>query len=179
MALLDDFDFDFAAAPVVTADLADFKEGMRQLTAGVTIVTTAVGGARNGLTATAVCSLSAEPPMLLACVNREAGAHDPTLQSRVFCVNVLAEKHLDLATQFASSSRTAERFTTGNWGTLVTGAPVLMDALASFDCLLGQTLKAETHTVLVGRVQGVRSDATQEPLLYSRGKFGTFISEQG
>ena len=82
MSLLDDFDFDALAAPVVTADPEDFKEGMRQLAAGVTIVTTAVGERRNGLTATAVCSLSAEPPMLLACVNREAGAHDPTLLSR-------------------------------------------------------------------------------------------------
>ena len=68
------------------------------------------------MTATAVCSLSAAPPMLLACVNREAGAHDPTLQSRVFCVNVLSAKHLDLAAQFASSARVPERFTTGDWG---------------------------------------------------------------
>ena len=174
MSLLDDFDFDALAEPVVSADPAAFREGMRQLAAGVTIVTTSIGEHRNGLTATAVCSLSAEPPMLLACVNREAGAHDPTLQSRVFCVNLLGAKHLDLAAQFASSSRTPERFTTGNWGTLATGAPVLMDALASFDCLLGQTLRAETHTVLTGRVQAVRIDTTQEPLLYSRGAFGTF-----
>ena len=174
MSLLDDFDFDVNTTPVLTADPADFKEGMRRLAAGVTIVTTAVGGRRNGLTATAVCSLSAEPPMLLACVNREAGAHDPTLQSRVFCVNVLAEKHLDLAAQFASSTRVAERFTTGAWSTLVTGAPVLADALASFDCLLDQTVKAETHTVLMGRVQAVRTDATQAPLLYASGQFGTF-----
>ena len=176
MSLLDDFDFDALSAPVVAVDPADFREGMRQLAAGVTIVTTAVGDARNGLTATAVCSLSAEPPMLLACVNREAGAHAPTLQSRVFCVNVLGAKHLDLAAQFASSSRIPERFTIGDWGTLATGAPVLMDALASFDCLLGQTLKAETHTVLTGRVQAVRVDPAQEPLLYSRGAFGTFTA---
>ena len=174
MSLLDDFDFDSLSAPVAAVDAADFKEGMRQLTAGVTIVTTSIGERRIGLTATAVCSLSAEPPMLLACVNREAGAHDPTLQSRVFCVNVLGAQHLDLATQFASSARVSERFTTGNWGTLATGAPVLMDALASFDCLLGQTLRAETHTVLSGRVQAVRTDAAQEPLLYSRGAYGTF-----
>ena len=174
MSLLDDFDFDALAAPVVTADPEEFKEGMRQLAAGVTIVTTAVGERRNGLTATAVCSLSAEPPMLLACVNREAGAHDPTLLSRVFCINVLGARHLDLAAQFASSTRGPERFSTGDWGTLATGAPVLMDALASFDCLLGQTLRAETHTVLTGRVQAVRTDPAQEPLLYSRGAFGTF-----
>ncbi len=177
MSLLDDFDFDVNSTQVAPADPADFKEGMRRLAAGVTIVTTAVGGRRNGLTATAVCSLSAEPPMLLACVNREAGAHDPTLLSRVFCVNVLAERHLDLAAQFSSSARVAERFTTGAWGTLATGAPVLTDALASFDCLLGQTLKADTHTVLVGRVQSVRSDPDQAPLLYAGGAFGTFTSE--
>ena len=176
MSLLDDFDFDSLSAPVVAVDSGDFREGMRQLAAGVTIVTTSIGDQRIGLTATAVCSLSAEPPMLLACVNREAGAHDPALQSRVFCVNVLSAQHLDLATQFASSERVAERFTTGEWGTLETGAPVLMDALASFDCLLGQTLRAETHTVLTGRVQAVRTDAAQEPLLYSRGAFGTFAA---
>ena len=176
MSLLDDFDFDSLAAPVVAVDSDDFREGMRQLAAGVTIVTTSIGAQRNGLTATAVCSLSAAPPMLLACVNREAGAHDPTLQSRVFCVNVLGERHLDLAAQFASSSRLGERFTSGNWGTLATGAPVLMDALASFDCLLGQTLRAETHTVLTGRVQAVRTDSAQAPLLYSRGAFGTFAA---
>ena len=174
MSLLDDFDFDAGAAPVVTADPMDFREGMRQLTAGVTIVTTSIGERRIGLTATAVCSLSAEPPMLLVCVNREAGAHDPTLQSRVFCVNVLGARHQDLAAQFSSSSRVPERFTTGDWDALETGAPVLMDALASFDCLLGQTLRAETHTVLTGRVQAVRTDPAQEPLLYSRGAYGTF-----
>ena len=174
MSLLDDFDFDSLAAPVVAVDSGDFREGMRQLAAGVTIVTTSIGEQRTGLTATAVCSLSADPPLLLACVNREAGAHDPTLQSRVFCVNVLGAQHLDLAEQFSSSSRVPERFSTGDWGTLATGAPVLMDALASFDCLLGQTLRAETHTVLTGRVQAVRTDAAQEPLLYSRGAFGTF-----
>ncbi len=180
MALLDDFDFDFDATPAVSeADTAAFKEGMRQLAAGVTIVTTAIAGERNGLTATAVCSLCVEPPLLLACVNRSASAHDPTLQSRVFCVNVLAERHLELAMRFSSPKHAHERFSAGNWGTLSTGAPVLMDALASFDCLLGQTLKAETHTVLVGRVQAVRTDPAQEPLLYSRGAFGTFTSDQG
>ena len=77
MSLLDDFDFDSLTAPVVAVNSDDFREGMRQLAAGVTIVTTSIGDQRIGLTATAVCSLSAEPPMLLACVNREAGAHDP------------------------------------------------------------------------------------------------------
>ena len=175
MPFLEDFDFDVDESLLKKVDAQEFKIGMRQLTAGVTIVTTAIGGERRGLTATAVCSLSAEPPSLLACVNREAGAHDPTLQSRVFCVNLLADHHTELASIFANNDRTDERFLNGDWGILETGAPVLMDSLASFDCILGQTMKADTHTVLTGRVQAVRSNEKLHPLLYSQGRFGSFV----
>ncbi len=174
MPLLEDFDFQLGDGLLKQVDANLFKEGMRQLTAGVTIVTTAIGNERRGLTATAVCSLSAEPPTLLACVNREAGAHDPTLQSRVFCVNLLATHHRELAAMFADPNKSAERFESGEWGILESGAPVLMDSLASFDCILGQTMRAETHTVLTGRVQAVRHDESLQPLLYSRGEFGSF-----
>jgi len=174
MPLLEDFDFALGDQLLKQVDGALFKEGMRQLTAGVTIVTTAIGNEHRGLTATAVCSLSAEPPTLLACVNREAGAHDPTLQSRVFCVNLLAAHHRDLAALFANPDNVEERFESGEWGVLESGAPVLMDSLASFDCILGQTMRADTHTVLTGRVQAVRLDGSLEPLLYSRGAFGSF-----
>jgi flavin reductase (DIM6/NTAB) family NADH-FMN oxidoreductase RutF len=174
MPFLEDFDADFGTDLLTSVDPEAFRQGMRQLAAGVTIVTTAIGNRRIGLTATAVCSLSVEPPTLLACVNREAGAHDPALQSRVFCVNVLARRHEKLAELFADHSRIAERFEAGAWGTLETGAPVLLDSLASFDCILGQTMKADTHTVLVGRVQAVRADPSLEPLLYSRGRYGLF-----
>jgi flavin reductase (DIM6/NTAB) family NADH-FMN oxidoreductase RutF len=176
MPFFEDFALDELPA-VAGVDAASFKQGMRLLSAGVTIVTTAIGANRIGLTATAVCSLAAEPATLLACVNREAGAHDPTLQSRVFCVNVLGIDHLELARLFADRTRVPERFNYGQWGTLKTGAPVLMDALASFDCLLGQTFRAETHTVLIGQVQAVRSSPNQRPLLYANGKFGSFIEE--
>ncbi|MBT6829188.1 MAG: flavin reductase family protein, partial [Rhodospirillaceae bacterium] len=103
------------------------------------------------------------------------GAHDPTLQSRVFCVNLLAAHHRDLAALFANPDKVEERFDSGEWGVLESGAPVLMDSLTSFDCILGQTMRADTHTVLTGRVQAVRTDESLEPLLYSRGAFGSFI----
>jgi flavin reductase (DIM6/NTAB) family NADH-FMN oxidoreductase RutF len=174
MPLLEDFDFQLGNGLLKQVDAEQFKNGMRELTAGVTIVTTAIGNDRRGLTATAVCSLSVEPPTLLACVHREAGAHDPTLQSRVFCVNLLATHHGALAALFANPDKTGQRFKSGEWGTLETGAPVLMDSLASFDCILGQTMRADTHTVLTGRVQAVRVDDSIEPLLYLRGAFGSF-----
>lgn len=174
MPFFEDFAVDQLPA-IAGVDAPSFKQGMRLLSAGVTIVTTAIGTNRIGLTATAVCSLAAEPATLLACVNREAGAHDPTLQSRVFCVNVLGVEHVELARIFADRTRVPERFEHGQWGALKTGAPVLMDALASFDCLVGQTLRAETHTVLIGQVQAVRTSPSQRPLLYANGRFGSFV----
>ena len=161
---------------IISTVIAVPKSGSNTIRALIPPVTTAIGNKRRGLTATAVCSLSVKPPTLLACVNREAGAHDPTLQSRVFCVNLLATHHRKLAALFADPGKSAERFESGEWGTLESGAPVLMDSLASFDCILGQTMRAETHTVLTGRVQAVRLDESLQALLYSRGEFGSFVS---
>ena len=67
----------------------DYIAGMRRLAAGVTIVTARLGEVRAGLTATSVCSLTADPPGLLACVHREADAHALILESGRFAVNVL------------------------------------------------------------------------------------------
>ena len=74
---------------------------MRHLAAGVTLVTTAGGGSRAGLTATAVCSVSAEPPQLLACVNREAEAHRLLLATGHLAVNLLSAGQHELADRFA------------------------------------------------------------------------------
>ncbi|MFM7345301.1 MAG: flavin reductase family protein, partial [Tagaea sp.] len=76
---------------MTSPDLAsDFKAGMRRLGAGVTIVTSFDGKSRAGLTATAVCSLSAEPPQLLVCVKRQAWPNGVIARAKRFCVNVLA-----------------------------------------------------------------------------------------
>ena len=77
-------------ARALEVDQARFTAGMRHLAAGVTLVTTAGGGSRAGLTATAVCSVSAEPPQLLACVNREADAHRLLLATGHLAVNLLS-----------------------------------------------------------------------------------------
>jgi flavin reductase (DIM6/NTAB) family NADH-FMN oxidoreductase RutF len=107
---------------------------MRRLAGGVTIVTTRLGEVRAGLTAAAVCSLTAEPPRLLACVHREADAHDLILESRVFAVNVLAPVHRELADHFGGrdDSHGPARFALGRWRSGAGGVPILADAAASF-----------------------------------------------
>jgi flavin reductase (DIM6/NTAB) family NADH-FMN oxidoreductase RutF len=150
-----------------------FKQAMRRLAAGVTIVTTKHDDVRGGLTATAVCSLSIDPPQLLVCVNRSAAAHELIAEGENLCVNLLAHKHHGLAARFAGQTGVlgTDRFRAGRWKTLKTGAPVLEDALASFDCIVTEKVAASSHTIFIGRVVAVHLRENGKPLLYAQGTF--------
>ena len=157
---------------VVPADV--FKLAMRRLAAGVTIITTCHNGERGGLTATAVCSLSADPPQLLVCVNRSTHAHDVIKRGANLCVNLLARRHKALAACFAGQKKGVmgeDRFRAGRWTTLKTSAPVLDDALASFDCVVRETVESATHTIFIGQVVDVWLRAEGHPLLYAGGAY--------
>jgi flavin reductase (DIM6/NTAB) family NADH-FMN oxidoreductase RutF len=154
-----------------------FKSGMRHLAAHVCLITTEVpGGERQGLTATAVCSVSADPPTLLCCVNRQIASFAAIRESGIFAVNVLGVQDLELAERFATSEIQGEaRFDIGEWIALLTGAPVLESALATFDCRLTRLEEVATHGILFGEIQAIRSRASiAEPLLYAHGTFGGF-----
>ncbi len=155
-----------------TVDVELFKQGMRQLVGAVTLITTRDATQRRGMTATAVCSLSAEPPSLLVCINRTAEAHDVILSGRCFCMSLLPYSQQSLAESFAGrdGSKGEERFKRGKWGVLTTGAPYLEDSLAAFDCALTDTHELATHTIFIGRVVAVHRIAG-DPLLYEGGHF--------
>ena len=147
---------------------------MRQLASGVTLVTTASDGRRAGLTATAVSSVTAEPPQLLVCVNRTAEAHPLITEAGLFAVNILSIEQRELAERFAGRDGAAgeARFDAGRWTRLVTGAPVLEDGLAAFDCRLVATLHVDTHTIFVGQVEAVCSASDRAPMVYHDGDYG-------
>src|SRR4051794_2109966 len=112
-----------------------FKRGMRRLAAGVSVVTTAEQGMLHGFVATSVSSVCAEPvPSLLVCVNRSVSSHDVIRRTGVFCANLLSSDDIGLARRFSSSQDRSKRFEGCDWVPLVTGAPALPGALASFDC---------------------------------------------
>ena len=158
-------------------DAESFKSGMRHLAAHVCLITT-VGpdGLRNGLTATAVCSVSADPPTLLCCVHRQIPPFQAIRSSGIFAVNVLGTKDVALAERFAAPGIQGEaRFQTGIWTVLTTGAPVLESALAIFDCRLTRLEEVATHGILFGEILAVRSQPPNtEALLYAHGAFGAF-----
>ena len=158
----------------MSVDAAAFKKGMRHLAASVTLITTRHCDQRGGLTATAVCSVSAEPPQLLVCVNRNASAHDPIGEAGFFCVNILAPEHRKIAERFAGMDGVEgdDRFVDmGEWSTLSTGAPVLKGCPVSFDCRLVTKVAAGTHTIYIGEIIDITLDAEARPLLYADGAF--------
>jgi len=158
----------------MSIDAAAFKKGMRHLAASVTLITTRHRQVRGGLTATAVCSVSAEPPQLLVCVNKSASAHDPIGHAGFFCVNILSPQHRKIAERFAGMDDVEgdERFhDMGEWSTLSTGAPVLKGCPVSFDCRLVTRVAAGTHTIYIGEIVDLVLDPAAHALLYCDGVF--------
>jgi cob(II)yrinic acid a,c-diamide reductase len=154
----------------------EYRELMAHHAGATVIVATGHVGGRTGLTATAACSLSDSPPTLLVCVNKSASAHAVIDATRAFSVNLLAAGQDGLAATFSGGTglKGEQRFAIGEWTTLATGAPVLVDALASADCELTMQHDCGTHSIFIGRVRAARSNAMLEPLVYFRGAFGSF-----
>jgi flavin reductase len=140
---------------------------MSRLSAAVTILTTDGPSGRHGITATAVCSVTDSPPTLIACLNRGSGTFAKYLENGALAVNVLAKQHERISGRFARPAADgAERFAHGEWTTLITGAPVLADALLAVDCRIVRTVEVGTHVVLFGEVVAVSAPTQSAALIY-------------
>jgi flavin reductase (NADH)/flavin reductase len=151
----------------------DFKAGMRKLAAAVTLITVYGAEGRNGLTATAVCSVSAEPPHLLCCVNRTATAFATLRAVKIFAVNVLKPEHQALAERFARPPAGEDRFAGGDWTMSPAGAPVLESALAWFDCRLVNLTEVGSHGIALALVTACGFEDGGSHLLYADGTYKT------
>jgi flavin reductase (DIM6/NTAB) family NADH-FMN oxidoreductase RutF len=152
-----------------------FRLAMREFAAGVSIVTCGEGAERAGCTATALSSLSLEPPSIIVCLDRGASTLPRLREEGAFAVNLLAAHHADLAARFAGRGgfKGAARFEMGDWLTLVTGAPILADALASIDCHVEEILERHSHAIIIGAAQAVRLDGGASALVHWRSQFET------
>ena len=157
-------------------DAEQFKTGMRTLAGAVNIITSMHASHRYGMTATAVCSATAEPPTVLVCINKLAATHNAVAKSRVFCVNVLRAEDWELSTAFSGGASGDTRFKTRDWARLATGSPVLIDALVSFDCRVAKTLAHGTHSIFLGQVEQILIGKKGKPLLYSEGQYAKLAS---
>ena len=161
-----------AGLPTVSAE--DHRYGMRHFALGVTIITARHGGQRAGLTATAVCSVTADPPRLVVFVNKNVVANEVILQSGALCVNVLEGAQEDVARAFAGMTQDVHgdaRFDYGDWGSLVTEAPALDASLANFDCRVIKVFDESTHHAFLCEVLATRERNDGEALIYLNGAF--------
>ncbi len=149
----------------------EFKQALRRWASGVTIVTTkAADDQPAGMTVSSFSSVSAEPPLVLVCINTDSSNAEAIMESGVFAVNILETDQADLSGTFASSKTHEERFRETAWSEGVSGAPLLDGCTANLDCALVQKVQAGSHWVFVGEVQAVRSQ-DGAPLLYFDGGY--------
>ncbi|HKS47192.1 MAG TPA: flavin reductase family protein [Amycolatopsis sp.] len=147
---------------------------MGSLASGITVVTS-IGPAlcARGLTCSAVCSVSADPPLLLSCVSTGSGTLDALRQRGSFAVNILDSQARGVSELFASQ---AENKCSGvRWRPgAVTGMPVLDKTLAHAECVVHDLIGAGDHVIVLGRLIGGSVDSNRDPLGYWRGGYVRF-----
>jgi flavin reductase len=149
-----------------------FRSAMRRLAATVTVLSTAAeSGARLGMTATAVTSVSADPPAVLACVNRSAALHAQLGLGRRLCINLLHCSQQRLSEVFAGGLDGDIRFSEGDWLNDAQGVPYLADAQANIFCEIEALHAYGTHSVCIGRVTHAVCRADVAPLVYQDGTY--------
>ncbi|MDT5348742.1 MAG: hypothetical protein QOH91_2029 [Mycobacterium sp.] len=153
----------------------DFRLAMRRLAGGVSIISAAGPNGPLGVTATAVTSLTAEPPSVLCCLNRSLELEAVVKETGRFAVNMLRADHHDLAKRFAGMHgvRGSAKFEQGNWTILPSEVPALFDSLVSFDCRVDDILEVGTHSIFVGLIADVHFGESGDPLVYCDGAFAS------
>jgi flavin reductase (DIM6/NTAB) family NADH-FMN oxidoreductase RutF len=162
--------------PDVTSEtdpsLADgFRDAMRRVASTVNVITICLKGEPMGITATAMSSLSLDPPSLLVCINRFAAMHGSMEDVSHFCVNVLHRSQEHLAQIFADRRQHHLRFGDG-WQMGCETPPRLVDAQAAIVCRRTEHHRFGTHSIFIGVVEDVRVREEVDPLVYVNGNYG-------
>ncbi len=157
----------------------DFRKSLRGLASTVSLLTTEDGGERYGMVATAVMSVTLDPPALVVGINRSASIHDAVVRRGWYAVNLLAREQQAVSLHFAAHHR-SERFSLGQWIDLAVATtpevrlPVLADGLAAVCCRVREIIPYGTHNLFLSTVEHVQLTADAEPLVYCGGSFGAF-----
>ena len=148
----------------------EFREVIGHFASGVTVITVSVDGRPFGTTASAVTSLSLEPPMLLVCMNRESATGVAMGRTGAFAVNILGEDHGELAIRFARKGD--DKFEGVEIAEGERGQPLLAGAIAHLECRVTEQVAAGTHIVFIAEVEAATAQVGAPPLAYYRGRFG-------
>ncbi|PZQ21516.1 MAG: flavin reductase [Sphingopyxis macrogoltabida] len=153
------------------------RDAMRRIASTVHIITAMDADGPLGMAATAVSSLSFDPPSLILCVNRNATMSASLKSGASFAVNVLHQQQVALVAPFSTSSLRHQRFADSGWN-MDGPAPALDNAQAVLSCVVDECRPYGSHIIIVGLVKSVVVRDDVDPLLYLDGAFrGVFAPE--
>lgn len=154
---------------VQSFDVNSFRQAMSSFPSGVTVVTTTDSdGVPWGFTASAFCSVSAEPPLVLVCLSSSAQCHDAFITASEWAINIIHADQIDLAMRFAT--RGADKFE-GDHFAHDRGIPELSGAAVTMRCSRHAIYEEGDHIILVGQVREARTNEAEEPVVYFRREF--------
>ncbi|CAN7662566.1 flavin reductase family protein [Neorhizobium sp. LjRoot104] len=156
-----------ASAPISDA----FRATMRRFPATVTVISACRNGADHGMTATAVTSLSMDPPSLIICLNNRTYLHDMLLEVSEFAVSVLTDNQVSVSEGFSGKIAPEHRFEATDWVRHERGMMVLGSAHASVVCRRMGAVPYGTHTIFIGQVIDTRVCDDTVPLMYENSKY--------
>jgi len=160
--------------PPAAIDPATFRSVLGRFASGVTVVTVrAIQHYDHGMTVTAFCSVSLEPPLVQVCIGKAASLHDVLGSGDTashFAVNILNSKQEALARRFAEEH--PDRFDGVGFTRGVTGAPIIDDCLNAIECKVLARHIAGDHTIVIGTVIAT-TENEGSPLLYYRGGYAS------
>jgi len=155
---------------------ANLRRAMGCFATGVTVVTTRQeDGSPCGLTASAITSVSLDPPLILVCVDKKAESYPHFGPAGIFAVNVLDEAQQAISSRFATSGGDKFAGLAYRWGE--TGAPILDQGLAYLECRIVHAYEGGDHMIYVGEVERAETGAGR-PLLYYRGSYGALADSR-
>jgi len=151
-------------------DDRELRNALGRFTTGVCVVGVVAGSGESlGLTVNSFASVSLDPPLVLWSLRNDSEVYAEFSAPRYFAINVLAKEHHGHSGRYAIKGDhrlDPEHFTPGKYG-----APIVRDALASFECELHATYDGGDHLIILGRVRDVQKRDDGEPLLFYRGGY--------
>lgn len=149
----------------------DFRSALSRFASGVTVVTTKdPTGRLHGITVSAFCSVSLEPPLVLVCIEKTTGSHQSLIESGIFTVNILSNNESQLSERFASLLEDKLNGIEHEIGS--NGIPFLSNSLVNMECRLFRSLDGGDHTIFLGEVENV-AVRDGDPLVYFRSDYRT------
>ena len=159
-------------------DAKAFWGAVGQRAMGVSVVTATGAEGRAGFLGLSTAHVCADPPLMLVSIDKRTSALAAVLASRHYAINYLSHDQQAIADIFGGKSplKGEDRFGTGAWGTLSSGAPVLQNAAGAIDCVLEEAIERFGVVIALGRVVDF-STSSREPLVFLRGQYVTASPE--